>query len=165
MRRRVSLVSKRAVASDRGAQQIHHVAYQLVQIDALDRAVPLAGVRQHLVDEIGRALSTEEDGAHAVAELARRRNLQRQQIGVSDDAGQQVVEVVSQPAGEHAEALALLLFLDARLERRALGFGADLIGNIPQHDDPRRRVLVPPADVNDAHIVVPRVAIVAAPRP
>ena len=62
--------------------------------------------------EIGGALRAEQDGADVVAHLARRRQLQRQQVGVADDAREQVVEIVGEPAGQDAQAFALLLFLD-----------------------------------------------------
>ena len=47
----------------------------------------------------------------------------RQQIGVAEDAGQQVVEVVRHAAGEHAEAFELLLLEDAAIQHAALVLG------------------------------------------
>ena len=49
-----------------------------------------------------------------------RRRQDREQVGVAENAGQQVVEVVRDAAGQHHQAFALLLFLHAPLERIAL---------------------------------------------
>ena len=50
-----------------------------------------------------------------------RRNLAQREIGVAEHGDEQVVEVVRESAGEHAEALGALRIHHAALERRARG--------------------------------------------
>ena len=65
-----------------------------------------------------------------------RRRQDRDQIGVAEDAGEQVVEIVRDAAGEHHQALALLLFLHPPLERIALGLVAAPIGDVVNDHQP-----------------------------
>ena len=53
-----------------------------------------------------------------------RRQIREREAGLAEDADEQVVEVVRDAAGQHAEALEALRLLDAIVERPPLALGA-----------------------------------------
>ena len=59
---------------------------------------------------------------------------------MAEDAHQQVVEVVGDAAGQHAQALELLRLLNLRQELQALVFGPAAFARVPQ--DQRQELLL-----------------------
>ena len=73
-------------------------------------------VGEHLIGQIGRAHGARLDLLNAIPERGLGRRLQKRKAGVTEHADEQVIEVVSDAAGEHTEALELLHLLDLLLE-------------------------------------------------
>ena len=103
--------------AERAAQQLGHVAHQPVDVGELDLMRLLAREREQSRDQRGGALSGLLGRAHGAlhARIAGRKPAQRE-VGVADDRGQQIVEVVRDAAGEPADRFHLL-----RLAQRVLG--------------------------------------------
>ena len=105
----------------RRVEQRAQLAHELADVDGLaPPEVALARVGEHLPRERRRALRRRDDG------LRRRRRVGiahalTQELGVAEDAGEQVVEVVRDAAREHAEAVEPLRALHLLLERAPLG--------------------------------------------
>jgi predicted pyridoxine 5'-phosphate oxidase superfamily flavin-nucleotide-binding protein len=76
----------------------------------------LPRVGEHLIGQIGRAHGARLDLLNAIPERGLGRRLQKRKAGVTEHADEQVIEVVSDAAGEHTEALELLHLLDLLLE-------------------------------------------------
>jgi hypothetical protein len=99
------------------------------QIDVPDLEAALAGVGQHLAAQLGGALGRLLDLLEARVDLARHGGAPGQ-VGVAEDAGQQVVEVVRDAAGEQAQALELLRLAQLLFHRRLLGLVAAALGDV-----------------------------------
>ena len=78
------------------------------------------------------------------------------EVGVSENAGQQVVEVMCHAAGKHHQAFALLLFLDAPVESVALGLVAPPIGDVVNDHQPSGKPPLGVAHRRDFHFEVSR---------
>ena len=153
------MVLQRTVTRRRRAQQLQHLKHQGIEVDSLDRAVPFAGVGEHLRHKVRCALRAENDGADVAAHSARWWQLQRQQVGVADDARKQVVEIVGEAAGKHAKAFVLLLLLHARFERVALRLRPHLHRHVAQQDHPRCVPAALGAYRHRSHVVMDRLGI------
>ena len=103
--------------ADRPAHQIRHALDQAVDVDGFDLERMLAGIGEEAVDQADRAMRGlargREIALHALVRLAQP---QRRQVDVAQNGGEQVVEVVGDPAGEPSDRLHLL-----RLPQRVLG--------------------------------------------
>ena len=102
-------------------QKFGHLGDDGVQIDLGHRELPPARVREHLAGQFGEPPGGALDFLQMPA--PRRgvaRHERREHFGVAEDGGEQVVEIVRDPARQHAEAFQLLalperlLRLDAR---------------------------------------------------
>ena len=124
------------MARHRRRQQVHHLPDQRIELDLFGHHAAAAGVGEHLRHEVGGALRADDDRLGGAALVGVRRRHDREQIGVAENAGQQVVEVVRHAAGEHHQALALLLFLHAALERVSLRFVAAAVRDVVNDHQP-----------------------------
>ena len=112
-------------------QQMRHLADDVREVGRLQHEAALAGVGQHLVGQFGRALR----GRLNLRRSGRRpatpgsTSVERES-GVSEHADEEIVEVVRDAAGQHAEALELLHVLHLRFETAPLFFGAHAIGDV-----------------------------------
>jgi hypothetical protein len=129
------LVPEHHALGDHGLQEVTHLLDQGAEIDARDEEAPLAGVGEELPRELGRAQRGGLDALDGHERRRARRQLELREAGVAEHADEEVVEVVRDAAGEHAEALELLRRDELVLEPAGLGHvlhGAD---------DPTRRAV------------------------
>ncbi len=154
-----TVVDQRAVARDRGAQQIHHLLHQRIELDVFGDDAAAARVGEHLRHQIRGALRAEDDGIGRLALVGIRCREDRQQVGVAENAGQQVVEIVRDAAGEHHQALALLLFLHAAIERVAFGLVAAAARDVVNDDQPAGEAAFGVADRGHLHFEVARAGL------
>ena len=108
----------------RGAQQRGHIAHGLRKIHGLDDVPALAGVRHELARQIGGPFALLEDDLDLLPAPAG--NFSVHQARVTHDAGQAVVEIMRDPAGQDADALQFLCLPKALL-------GAFVFGDIQEH--------------------------------
>ena len=80
----------------------------------------VAAEDQQLAREVGGALGGADDLGHVGGRRVIRADLLADELGVVEDHGEQVVEVVRHAAGELAERLHALRALQRRLERLLL---------------------------------------------
>src|SRR5439155_17419597 len=106
---------------ERALNQLGRLSRNAVDAYGLDDVLPLARVREHLLRQVGASLRRQLDRLEGLAKRRLGRQRSERVVRVSEDDGEQVVEVVGDPAGEDAEALELLR-LDQAL-RRALHVG------------------------------------------
>ena len=98
----------------------------------------LAGVGEHLLREVRGPARRLLDLTQVLHDRGFRRQAQPGQVGVAEHRHQDVVEVVGDAAGEHAEALELLGVQDLLLEAPPLVLGDFALGDIldcPEHPD------------------------------
>ena len=101
------------------------MARDLAQIERAHHEATFARVGQQLPAQVGRANRHGLDLIDVFAESARNRQLEAHQADVAEDAGQQVVEVVRDAAGQDAQALQLLRVQQLALEQAAVALGGD----------------------------------------
>jgi hypothetical protein len=130
-----ALISQCAVTCDRRLKQVVHFAHESIKVDQLGDHSTLSGIRQHLRHEIRGTLRPDDDRVSGFAHR-RRRRLQRQQVGVTKNRREQVIEVVRHTAGEDAQALDALLFLDAAIELAPLVLSLAACRDIACDDQP-----------------------------
>ena len=78
--------------------------------------------------------------------------MREREIGVAEDAGEQVVEVVRHAAGEHAQALQLLHLHHPRFEPVAFVFGALAAGHVAGDFDDRGEAILRVGDAANARV-------------
>ena len=98
---------------NRRLHQAADLADQRGEIDHAHHKPALAGIGEQLPGEVGRTLG----GAHHFLDqdavgMVRRGSVERE-AGIAQDSGEQVIEIVSHAAGQHAEALQLLRYGEA----------------------------------------------------
>ena len=139
---------ERDVLAERAVEQPLRLERDAVDVDGLEPEVVVAAEDQQLPREVRRALG----GAHDLADVGRGRvlgaDLLADELGVVEDHGQQVVEVVRHAACELAERLHALRALERRLERLLLLARADAVGDVGRDAAQARRVAVA---VDDRH--------------
>ena len=127
-----------------------HFARQ-VELTAFDRTA--AAVGQELLGELRCALG----GAHHLVQVFPSRRIggdvQPGEVGVAQDDMEEVVEVVRDPAGQHADALELLHVIGVRLARLGVAAGGLLaqpellgelvVGRDVAHEPAEAECLVP----------------------
>ena len=75
-----------------------------------------AGVGQHLRSELGHDLAGRDQIAGGPGFAGAGVEAILQHAGIAQDAGEQIVEIVRNATGQHAEALKALVLLDVRFE-------------------------------------------------
>jgi hypothetical protein len=109
--------------ADGEAQQRKRAFDQLVEIERLDEEAAFAGVGEELLAELGGP----ERGRLDLADVGRGwrvgRQLEPDEARIAHDAGEQIVEIVRDAAGEHAEAFEFLGFEKFALHRESFRLG------------------------------------------
>jgi len=120
----------RAVEKDDG------LLYKFCEVDLLDDVTAFAGVSQHLPAEIGGAHGSGINLVEERKQVGALRELEADERGVSDDAGEKIVEIVGDAAGEDAEAFEFLNLGEAAVEVAAFLFllltGGDILHEADQ---------------------------------
>ncbi len=107
-------------------EQFGHLLHQAVHVHPHDGHLALARVGQHLPGQVRRAHGGLLDLVQVRLGRAVLEEHHGRQVAVAQDAGEQVVEVVRDPPGKHAQALQLLGLAQGLLGQLALGdVGAD----------------------------------------
>ena len=78
------------------------------RFDWLHHEAAFAGIGQHLPDQSAARSLALRTSSRCAARVGARLSFVHGQAGVAHDAGQQIVEIVGQAAGQHAETLQLL---------------------------------------------------------
>ena len=86
-----------------GAQQIAHAAHDLVQIDQHRRQFLLARERQQLSHQIGTPAGGLQNHRHPSPMRRVIAKLAAQDLGIADDCGKQIVEVMRHTGGQPAD--------------------------------------------------------------
>ncbi len=102
-------------------EEVRGVLEQAVEVEPADDEAPLARVGEELLGQVGGAHRGVLDVLELLAHRRLRRQLAQGEVGVTEHGDEQVVEVVGDPAGEHAQALELLRLLQLRLELLRVG--------------------------------------------
>ena len=92
----------------RAAQRVERVVDDLAQVDPLARDPLAPREGEHLAHQRRGALAGAADLLEALAQAGIRARALQRQLGVPEDADQEVVEVVGDPAREQPEALEML---------------------------------------------------------
>ena len=109
------------VLSDEPAEHRRQVADQRVDVEHLRLEDLLAAEGQELARQAGRALGRPPDLLHVVGQRVALLQHAPDQVAVAHDDGQEVVEVVGDPAGQAADGLHLLRLPQLGLEALPLG--------------------------------------------
>ena len=109
------------VLAQQAPQHLERVLDDGAQIECHRLDHLAAGKREQLASQSSRPFGRLRDLLDAAAGRVVRLQVQHRQLGVAEDRGQQVVEVVSDAAGEPADALQLLGLRELVLESAALG--------------------------------------------
>ncbi len=126
----------------RGPQQLGHLFDDRRQRDRLDYELAFARIGEQLLGEFGGLARRRDHILHvAVGHRARRQRAQGE-VGIAEDALQQIVEVVSDTPSEHTEALELLRMQYLLLELLALCLGFLLLGDVLRRPDQARRAAI-----------------------
>ena len=90
------------------AQQLVHAAYQVVEIEApgAQRLAPRIG--QQLLGQAGAALGRDADDLELAAQRRGHVPVIHQKLGIAEDDGQEIVEVVRDAAAQLADGFHLL---------------------------------------------------------
>ena len=130
---------QRGLLGDDGPQQLGHFLNQRIQVEHLNDELAPPGVGQHLLGQLGGALGRLLDLPEHGASRRFVGELHQGQAGIAQDGGEQIVEIVGDAAGQHAQAFQLLGMLNLGFEFAALFLGACAIGDINdscQHHQP-----------------------------
>ena len=115
------------VLTDAASQQVLHVRHDNVEIERLELDLVPAPEDQQLPGELGGLLGCLDDLPHVSPDrLVVRRRLGREP-GVVEDDGQQVVEVVRNTAGQHAQAFQAPGLMEAVFHPLAFGLSLQLL--------------------------------------
>ena len=109
--------------ADRDLEQPRGFHDERVEVEPLDDEAALARIGEHLFAKVGGAFG---GGLDLLEERLHRRfrgQVHAGEAGVAEHAAEQVVEIVGDAAGEHAETFELLRFLELALDDLALGGG------------------------------------------
>ena len=112
-----------------GLHQVRDLPHFAGEVQGFDEEAAAAGVGQHLRGELGHDLAGRDQVAGGPGFAGVGAEAILKQAGIAQHAGEQIVEIVSDAAGEHTEALEALVLLDVRFESLAL---ADVGGH--HHD-------------------------------
>ena len=118
---RCEIEGERGALADRDAQEVRGFGDERVEIEPADDESAPAGIREHLPAQVRRPRRRALDLKDEFLDRRVRGQIVRREARVAEHAGQQVVEIVGDPAGEHAEAFELLRFLELAVEGGALG--------------------------------------------
>src|SRR5579884_1000759 len=108
-------------AGNRRADHADDFANERRDFDLANVKLAFAGVRQQLAGQGRGLLPGFDDIADVAVQGVIRAHFAEHQAGVADDAGQQIVEVVRDSAGQNAEAFEFLPLLHLRLDLLARG--------------------------------------------
>ncbi len=117
------------VFSDEASQQLLDVLHQSVEIDDLGLEDLATAEREQLLGQGRGPVRRAVDLIHVLAPGVIGRQIGEEQVGVSADGGEDVVEVVGDAAGEPADRLHLLRLDDLLLETAPLGGVAVVVDN------------------------------------
>ena len=120
----------RMCSSSRRVEHAAHILNSVVQVDHPWLGAARPCVREQLLHELGGPPGGPPDLVEVVARerAARGRAGGRRELGAADDHGEQIVEVVGDPARELADRFELLRLQELRLE-------LVLLGHVLQHAD------------------------------
>ena len=107
--------------ADEAAQQVLQFGQNVVELQHLRAQRLAARERQQLAHEARRAIGVLLDLHDVLEGRIGRPVVGQQQVGIADDGGQHVVEIVRHAAGELADGLHLLRLREALLQRALLG--------------------------------------------
>ncbi|HNR98166.1 MAG TPA: hypothetical protein PKX48_04700 [Planctomycetota bacterium] len=124
---------------DQDFEHADHVRDDLVEVERLDGEPAFPRVGEHLRVQIRGALGGRVGGMQVIVRGRAGREMSAAQIDVADDRRQEVVEVVSDPAREHAQALDSLGTFEVRLQAAPVLLGAPEIGDVAAHRHGRDR--------------------------
>ena len=113
-----------------GAEELGHVPHQAPEVDRLRGAGRTASVSQHLLAEAGRGPCGRLDVGQAGASGDLRGRLRPQDHHVAQDGGEQVVEVMGDPARQDAQALQPLGLLHLPLQLAPLLLAPLQVGHV-----------------------------------
>jgi hypothetical protein len=105
---------------------------QILQAGRLDDELPLAGVGEHLPGQVGGALGRVLNFLQHRTRHRFRRQLHQRETGVAEHGGQEVVKVMGDAAGQHAQALELLRVQHTGFQLTPLLFRPFALGDV--HD-------------------------------
>jgi hypothetical protein len=94
---------------------------------------PPTGIIEHQLTEIGRAVGRALDGTERVPRRLTVAKPRDGELGVRHHPHQQVVEVVRDATGQHAQALELLRVKHARFQLQPLALGVSQRGDVGRH--------------------------------
>ena len=123
-RHRIARVD-RDVAAERAAEQPGGARYQRVDVDFLRLQRLAAREHQHVTREIGAPFGGLSDRVDFLLGLDMAGHILAQQIEVADDDREQIVEIVSDAAGQIADRFHLLRLPKLIVELLALGHVLD----------------------------------------
>ena len=106
---------------NRGAQKRREFANDLRQIDVRDDEPAATGIGQHLAGESGGAFARGHDGLDHRSRRIRPIHRVQRKAGISDNAREQIIEIVSHAAGEEAHTFEARSFPQALFNPAALG--------------------------------------------
>ena len=99
------VIAQRHVFGDRGVEQMCHLFHDRVDIQPLYHKAPLPGIGEHLAGEIRGAARGGLNLCNRRAGGRFRRQIEQRQVGVAEDGDQQIVEIMGDASGEHAQTL------------------------------------------------------------
>ena len=111
---------ERDIFADGNPEQVGGFADDPVQIEIADEEAALARVGKHLFAKLGGTGRCDFDLVEAVLRGGTAAQLGRGHAGVAEDAGEEVVEIVRDAPGEHAETFELLRLLEFALDGGAV---------------------------------------------
>jgi hypothetical protein len=123
---------------NRRAQQAQRLFERRLQGDHRAALALLAAEGEDLAHEVGGAAATLHDLLDVAHRLAVALQALAEQVGETQDRGQDVVEVVRDAAGEGADGLHLLRPQELRFEVIALRFGTLALGDVDRDAEHRR---------------------------
>ena len=125
---------------DRDLEQLVHILHHCVKREWLDDIAVLAGVGEQLRGQLCQPLRPLDRQVDVAARLGVRRKIQAGQLGMPHNAGQDVVEVVRDPAGQYPQSFEPLGLEQLSLEGDPRLRGALALGDIA-HDREHRDAL------------------------
>ena len=105
----------------------------MLDCDRLAHETAASRIGQQLPAQVGGPTRDGADLAQRFSRLGRRRQILERQFGVAQHRGEQVVEVVGDPAGKQTEAFQFLDLLHLRLELAAVFVRLLLFGDVGDH--------------------------------
>lgn len=99
-------------------QGYDRLIHQHVEIQQLRPNPGVTGIGEQLARELGTTMGGVRDLRQRLMSQVLLRDVEADQLGISQHCGEQIVEIVGNPTGEHAQALTLSIFFRLLILRR-----------------------------------------------